>query len=187
MVLAVPAIAVTVALGAAGLAKLREPAAMAALLDSIGLPDHRAAGFAVGAVEMVLASGALLVGGTLPHAAMATAYLAFAVVLVIVLRRGGSPSCGCFGSRSAPPHAVHVAADLGAAAVALAAAIAGTPGLLTGALSSQPWSGVPVVGMGLLGAALLAAMLTVLPEVLGTRRASSAPQSFRLLATDDPA
>lgn len=184
MFLVVPSIAIAVALGAAGLAKLREPAATAALLDSIGLPDHRTTGFALGAVEMVVAVYALLVGGRLSHGAIATAYLAFGVVLIVVLRRGGAPSCGCFGARSAPPHAVHVAADLGAAAVAAAATIAGTPGLLTGVVSDQPWAGLPLVGMGILGAALLVAMLTILPEVLGTRQAPSEPQTFRLLASD---
>jgi hypothetical protein len=182
--LAVPALSVGVALGAGGLAKLRQPSAAIPLLRATGLPATGAAGAALGAIEVLLAVAATAVGGPVAHAFVAVAFAGFAVVLVRVLRHGGATSCGCFGRRSTPPHAIHVGIDATAAVFAGLAALTSTPGLFTGLLDDGGWHAAAILALAVLGGALLIATLTVLPEALTTTRQvppGVAPEPFHLL------
>jgi hypothetical protein len=91
-------------------------------------------------------------------------YVLLALVAALLLR-GGAASCGCFGSDSTPPSWLHVALDLVAAAIAVTAAVAGTPGA-TEVLSELGWTSVlfvPFVGLGI---AAFVAAFDLLPRVL---------------------
>ncbi len=75
----------------------------------------------LGTVELLVGIFALTVGGVGSAVAVAVTYVVFAGV-VVMARRRGLASCGCFGLRSAPPSWVHVAVNAVSGAVAVGAA-----------------------------------------------------------------
>jgi hypothetical protein len=132
-------------------------------------------------VEIALGGGALLVGGRPAALGVAGAYVAFALV-VGAARRRGAESCGCFGAADAPPGPVHVAVDLGSAAVALLAAVPGPPSL--GAAAAEvPLAGVPYLLALALGTWLVVTIDTVGAVVAG-RVTEAAGSRAALLASD---
>lgn len=137
----------------AGVSKLQEPLPTGSTLGALGLPGGVGAARAVGAAEVALAMGALVVGGPWFAAGVAVLYLAFASV-VAAARRRGLPSCGCFGARSAPPGPVHVVVNSVSAVVAAVAAVTGPVPVADG-LWSLGAAGVVVAALVLLGAALV--------------------------------
>lgn len=176
--------AVCLVLVVAGASKLAMPDQVAATLASLGLarrsPRHAAGGRpagtvaarVVGAVEVAVGLGALVVGGPLLAVAVAAAYAAFAVV-VVVARRKGLESCGCFGARSAPPSWVHVGVNVGSAAVALWAAVtAGGPLPAADGLATLGFgTAVVVSGLVLLLATLVVVLDTTVADVVEATRA----------------
>jgi hypothetical protein len=155
---------VSLVLVAAGASKVAAPSATGTTLGALGLPGGDAAARALGVLEVVAGLAALSVGGRPVALAVAVAYAAFAVV-VAVARRRELPTCGCFGARSAPPSAVHVAVNAVSAAVAVAAAVAG-PVPVADALDGSGATGVVVVGLVLLAAALVIVVDTVVADVV---------------------
>jgi hypothetical protein len=145
----------------AGITKLLRPAATGAALEGTRLPSHQGLVRALGAGEVVLAGGVLLVGGTVLAAALAVAYGVFAGFTAYQARRGAG--CGCFGDASAPATSVHVAVDAAGAALAIVAAIGGSPSLLP--LAADPVLGAVTLLGVVLGAQLLRLCLTALPEL----------------------
>ena len=124
-----------------GVAKIASPDGFASLLRTLGLPGTRAVSRACGAVEVVLGVGAVVAGGTIAAALVGLTYTAFAVV-VLLARRSGASSCGCFGSVASPPSPVHVVVNAVSAVVAFAAA-AVDPASLADSLSGQPLLAIP--------------------------------------------
>jgi len=149
-------------LAAAGATKLIEPGPLAAALVQLRSPASPAGAPApttavplavargVGGVELALALLGLAVGGRWVAAGVALAYAVFGVV-VLVARRRGLPSCGCFGSHSGAPSPVHAVVNLLSAAVAVAAAVVGVPAVADG-IAGTVAGGVPVL-IGVLAAA----------------------------------
>ena len=126
---------------AGGVAKLVRPAAFAELLATLGLPGGELAARATGVVEVVLGLAVFVTGARWSAALLAVAYLVFAGTVVLA-RRKGAASCGCFGAADAPPSSVHVGTNLVSAGVAAAAAVVGAESL-SATLAGQPAAGVP--------------------------------------------
>ncbi|MFA9445952.1 MauE/DoxX family redox-associated membrane protein [Egicoccus sp. AB-alg6-2] len=111
----------------AGIAKLRHPVEAR---DALGLRSAHSLLLvrAVGVGELILAGAVLGVGGRWPSAALAVAYLGFALVAYRQQRRGAA--CGCFGAASAPAGPTHVVSNTVVAVAAAATALplgAGAP------------------------------------------------------------
>lgn len=149
---------VCLVLVAAGATKLTEPAALGDALRALHVPGtastvrSRQVARAIGVFEMVLGVGGLAVGGALIAWLVALSYGAFGLVVVLAIRRG-LPSCGCFGARSGSPSPVHAVVNLLSAAVAVVAALRGTPALADG-LDGRGVGGV-FVAVGVLLAAVV--------------------------------
>jgi hypothetical protein len=154
-VLAAPFYVACGLLVASGIAKLWRPAPAVAALEAARLRGGAAAARALGITEVVV--GGLALWRPAPSAAAAAAlYLGFAMFLVRLIRAGTSSTCGCVGSREAPPSPLHVALDLVAVAVSLAVAAWPVPSL-GAAVAASPFAGVPLV-VGLVGAGALVAV-----------------------------
>ena len=140
-----PFLAATVALAAAGAAKLARPDDTARALQVAGLPHHRRLVRVGAAAELAVAAVALALPGPVTGALVAASYAAFTVFVAVALTRGWPlSSCGCFGRPDSKPDWAHVAVDAGATAAAASWAAAGPPPL--GALlSSSPWHGGPLL------------------------------------------
>lgn len=111
----------------AGAAKVRDPAAAAAMLRRAGSPLGGSgmlpvAVRAAGLVEAGVGASAALVGSRLTAVAVVCCYLAFAGVTVRLLRHAPRTSCGCFGRTSSPVGPAHLVLNLVAAGIAIAAA-----------------------------------------------------------------
>ncbi len=165
----------------AGASKLSEPSGTAAALGALGIPGRDAAARALGAVEVGLGLGGLAVGGRVIAAGVAVAYAFFAVV-VLVARRRGLASCGCFGARSAPPSPVHVAVNAVSAAVAAVAAVA-RPVPVADALAAVPWpTAAAALGLVVLVTALVVVLDTVAADVV---EATAALRAQTIAAKED--
>ena len=132
-VLVVSVVAVAWVVIVAGAAKLRDPAPLSAVLHSMGVTVPRSAVRGAGVLEIAMGGLVLVLGSRPVMLTMGFAYLAFAGLLVVAARAGGSMSCGCFGARSSSVGWVGITLDLGSAVVALtAAAVAAPVGLRSG-------------------------------------------------------
>jgi hypothetical protein len=163
----------------AGASKLAAPDQVAPTLAALRLAGParpgrvRGVGAArlVGAVEVALGIAALVLGGVALALGVAAAYLAFAVVVVLARRRGLG-SCGCFGAHSAPPSWVHVAVNVGSAAVAVVAALLdGGPVPAADGLAELGGAGVVVAGLVLLATVLVVVLDTTVADVVEGVRA----------------
>ena len=124
-----------------GTAKLVRPGPFAGLLDTFGMPGGALAARAVGLAELGLGAWAVVTGSRAAAVALAVLYLVFAGTVVLA-RRAGAASCGCFGVVDAPPSTLHVVVNMVSAAVAVAAAAVGAE-TLGATLADQPAAGVP--------------------------------------------
>ncbi len=159
-----PFFAAVALLGAAGIVKLVRPLSTAQALRSAGVPATPAWGRVLGAVELVVAADALVLGGRVAAAAVAACYLGFALFTARLLTLAGETSCGCFGAEDAPATPTHVALNL-TAATAAALAAGWPPGDLRSFLAAQPWSGVPFLAVTALLAWLAYVSLALLPDL----------------------
>jgi hypothetical protein len=156
-------------LAVAGGAKALRPGDTARALALFGWPVGSSVVRAGGAAEAVLAAAALVTGAPLLAAAVGVSYLLFAAwVAAAMFRRVPIASCGCFGTPDTPPTRLHVAVDVAAAAVALAAALSDLPPLAS-TLARQPAAGIPFMALVALVTWMAAMVLTVLPQL--SRRA----------------
>jgi hypothetical protein len=172
-----PLVIVAAVLAAGGVSKVVDPEPTRAMLASMGVRVPAGAARAMGVVELVVGVAAALVGGPVLAGLVAVAYLTFAVVAARLVRLGdAAASCGCFGRLSSRATSLHVAADLVAAGVAVAAAVTGTSGAI-GALEELGWvSGIAYLALAALGTWAFVAVLTVLPGALvAARREPAAP------------
>lgn len=166
MVEAVAAIALGL-LGAAGVAKMVEPAYTAGALAASGLPSMIWIVRLLGMAEIMAAFSGLVFGG-LPALPAAVFYAGFSIFTIGALRRDTPlQSCGCFGREETPPSVAHVVFNIVAAA-ALAAVV------VSDLRPIPPGPAVDValyVGMAALGTFAAALTLTRLPSVLDLARA----------------
>jgi hypothetical protein len=144
---------------ASGIGKIARPAPAVDALAAGGLPGGPVAARALGAVEVLAGAAALWRPTTAAALVVAALYLAFALFLVRLIRRGGATNCGCVGSGEAPPSWLHVVLDATAATVAVGVAVWDVPSLGS-AVTASPMAGVPLV-IGLAGAGALMAIAVV--------------------------
>ena len=162
--LAAPFYIAAALLAVAGAAKVQRPSATVGALRSIGVRAGRRTVQALGAAEVAIGAGAIAIGG-ITGWAVGAAYLAFAVFVLVALRRGGAvASCGCFGTDDSPPTPVHVVLDTAAAGVGFAAAATGLGGI-TDVIADQAAWGIPFIGYVALGTWLAYLALSVLPTL----------------------
>jgi hypothetical protein len=150
--------ALCLVLAASGATKVADPSAFAAALRELGLPgvrggSGRSAAVIVGVVEVGLGLNGLVLGGWLAAGLAAVAYGAFTVV-VLVARRRGLASCGCFGQRSGAPTLTHAAINAVSAVVCAAAAVVGPSALAVG-LEPLPVAAAIAVVLSVLAAAVV--------------------------------
>lgn len=127
--LVVPYLAAALLLAAAGVLKLRRPAAAAQALRTQRMPSSPGLVRVLGLGELVVAVAALAQAPYAP-VLVAAAYAGFtAFVLVPLVTRRPLSSCGCFAEPDTPPTAAHPLVTGGAAAVAVAVAGGGPAGL----------------------------------------------------------
>jgi hypothetical protein len=108
-------------LALAGAAKVLDPTMTVGALRAMGLPSGPGLVRVGAAAELALGIGAAVVGGAVLWALVGASYVAFAAFVVAALRSDRPiGSCGCFGRADTPPAWWHVAANLVAAAAALA-------------------------------------------------------------------
>jgi hypothetical protein len=145
--LAGPYAAAAALLVVAGAPKVVKPGTSVLALRSMRLP---AAGWLVrllGAVEVLIGTAAIAVGGAVPAGLVAGSYAGFAAFVAIAMARGGVlSSCGCFGKPDTPPTRLHMTMNLSAAAVAAAVAVDPLRGLGS-ELADQPLAGVPFLAL----------------------------------------
>jgi hypothetical protein len=123
-------------------------------------------------VEALVGLAALAAPGPVTVGLVALSYVAFSVVVLSALRRGGSlSSCGCFGRPDTPPTGVHLGLNLVLAgtSAAYALSVVGSRTLLA-VLDRQPWSGVPLLGTVLAGVALSVLALSTLGQLVAAQR-----------------
>lgn len=100
-------------LAIAGGAKIIDPAPTSGALRAAQLPDSHVLVRLLGAVELVLAIGGILLGGSSPAVGGALLYIAFALFVSHALRnRLPISSCGCLGSAETPPTRLHIVINL---------------------------------------------------------------------------
>lgn len=153
----------------AGVAKLTDPEPVATTLAALGVRRPGVAR-ALGVVEVLAAVVAMAVGGRVAAIVVGVLYAGFAVVVVLARRRG-LESCGCFGAQSTPPSRLHVAVNAGSAAVAGAAAWVGGPLPVADGLGELGGIGVVVGGLVLLAAIGVVVVDTIVAEVVEETRA----------------
>lgn len=153
--------AVCLVLAASGATKVADPTAFARALAELGVaraqsgadtPRERWAAVLVGVVEIGVGLNGLVLGGSLVAGLAACAYAAFTVVVLIARRRGLS-SCGCFGQHSGTPSLTHAAVNLVSAVVCAVAAVVG-PAALTVGLEGLSLPSAAAVVLGVLAAAV---------------------------------
>jgi hypothetical protein len=169
VVAAGPLAAVSALVGLAGVAKVARPDRTAQALGAAGIglssTVAQVAGRLIGVAEVGLAVAAIALGSRPVALLVAATYVAFAAfTLRLIARTDGQADCGCFGASHEPATRVHVALNLGAAALAVFAA-ADPPGSIRAVLAHQPLAGVPFVALVVLCTWLGHACFTLLTDL----------------------
>lgn len=172
--LAGPFIAAAALLVAAGATKVVRPGTAVLALRSVRLPGSGPLVRIFGALEVVIGTAAIAVGGTVTAVLVGASYAAFAAFVGFARARGGViSSCGCFGKPDTPPTHLHMVMNLLAAALATAVAV--DPGTGIGpVVADQPLYGVPFLALTLVcvwfAYLALSALPTLRPQAQATRR-----------------
>jgi hypothetical protein len=165
-----PALVAAALLSLAGAQKLVDPTMTVGALRALRLPASPLVVRVGSAAELVLGAAAITIGGAVVWSLVALSYLAFAGFVLAALRSGTMiGSCGCFGRDETPPHPLHLALDVGLAAVAGAMALT-TPTAPIEALADHPADAVAVVASAAVALYLLYAAFVELPRTLSLRR-----------------
>jgi hypothetical protein len=170
--LAGPLAVAALVLAVGGAFKLRDPGPTRDMFAAVGIRSgrsRRVLAVLSGVIELALGIATFLVGGWLLAFATSVAFAVFALLALRLVQTASTASCGCFGRHSGRTTGLHVAIDVAAATLALAAGIADAPGLLD-ARSDLPGGGFVFTGLAALGAWLVIAALTVLPDALEAAR-----------------
>jgi hypothetical protein len=179
--LAGPLAVAALVLAAGGAFKLRDPATTRLMFTAIGVRSPKlAAVLAVGAgmVELALGTATFLVGGRVLGLLTTTAFVVFTLLAARLVRLPTTASCGCFGRHSGDATWLHVGVDAVVAVAAFAAAVFDAPGFLA-ARADLPGAGIAFVGMAAIGAWLVIASMTVLPDALVASRRGPQPATVR--------
>ena len=152
-------------LAAAGIAKTVDPTMTVGALRGVGLGIPPLVVRAVGAFEAALAVAAAATGDPVLVFGVAGSYLVFALFVAVALaRRLPIGTCGCFGKIDTPPSWIHIGVNLGAAASAIAVAVADGGGI-AGVVRDQPLAGMPFLLLVVVGAYAAFTALTVVPKL----------------------
>ena len=171
----VPLLAVAGAvLVVSGAAKLRGPADARQAFRRLGIPREREAVAALSLVELAAGVAALVAPVAAVGAAVALLYLAFAAAGERQRRLHGVVSCGCLGAIATEPSRIHAVLNLGLAACAALAALAGTPAAASYALG-HPGAALALVAGIATGTLLVVAALAYLPVTLTAYRGADEP------------
>ncbi|HTO01908.1 MAG TPA: MauE/DoxX family redox-associated membrane protein, partial [Microthrixaceae bacterium] len=155
--------AICLVLVTSGAMKMSGPAGFAAFIEPVvGRRLAPTVARIVGVFELGLGFIGLAFGGRITAGLVALTYALFAVVVIVAIRRA-LPSCGCFGSRSAPPSGAHATANLISVLVAAVATARSTPGMAEGLEGLGLWV-VPTV----LGVLLVAVLVVVVDTRAGS-------------------
>ena len=160
----------------AGLLKARRPEAATGALHAVGLPGGALVVRLLAAGEIAAGVAALMVAQRTGALVLAGTYAVLGVVAWRLLSTApGSPGCGCFGDLRSPVHAVHLAFDLIAAALASMGALSGgaAPSLLSAWGDQHLTVGAPLALATLAGVALSYVLLTVAPGSWGAWEGSA--------------
>ena len=154
-----------------GAFKVVTPSGVIGAIGAIGARFPQWSGRVIGLGEMTIGVSAIVVPGRSIAWIVALGYLALAGV-VLLLRRRGAESCGCFGEITSPPSLTHLSFNLFAAVAAAAhAATGGTPPIeQLGKGSPGGWPLIALLAAVGIGAALT--LLTALPAVLAETTAA---------------
>ena len=156
----------------AGIAKLRAPAVAREALGAPAAVGDTAIR-ALGAGELLLAAGVLLVGGPIVVGALALTYLGFTVVAARQRSRG--ESCGCFGVEADAPTSIgHVLLDGAVVVIAVAAVAVGAPSLLALTAADGSLLSVPFLLGVVVATACAQLLLTALPDLADAARRGAA-------------
>jgi uncharacterized membrane protein YphA (DoxX/SURF4 family) len=152
-------------LALAGVAKLRDPAPTDRALRAIGMPGGWWIVRLLAVAELAVAAWCLFGSGSAAMAALAAAYMAFAGA-ISRMRQAGVADCGCFGERSFEPGAVHLALNMCAGAIAVAAVVVPPPDI--GTLADRAPLEAVAIGAGVACCVYLAyCAFTLLPGLWG--------------------
>ncbi len=163
--LTAPALVAAALLALAGAQKLVDPTMTVGALRAMRLPSSASLVRAGAAAELVLGVAAIAIGVAALWWLVAASYLLFAAFVVAALRGGTMiGSCGCFGREETPPHGIHVALDLGLAALAAATALR-SPTAPLDALADEPGQAAIVVALAVVALYLLHAAFVRLPRL----------------------
>jgi hypothetical protein len=179
--LAGPLAVAALVLAAGGAFKLRDPEPTRSMFTEIGVRSPRLATMLAvgsGVAELALGTATFLVGGRVLGLLTAAAFVVFTLLAARLVRLPTTASCGCFGRHSGDTTWLHVGVDAAVAAVALTAAVLDAPGFLD-ARGDLPGAGIAFVGMAAIGAWLVIATMTVLPDALVASRRGPQPATVR--------
>ncbi len=150
----------------AGVLKLRAPNAMRRSLRLAGVSLPPSAVRALGLAELAVGAAGANWPGPLTGGLVATSYAVFAAFVLRLGRLAGSADCGCFGEAGASVGPIHVALNVAACGLAIAAALDPPPGL-NWIAGRTPLIAVPLA-LGTVAAAFAAYLaFTALPVAWG--------------------
>jgi hypothetical protein len=169
--LAGPFMIAAAVLALAGVRKLLDPGSTQGALREMGLPWRGPVVPAMAVAEILTGVWALIEGSRGSATLLALWYVAFAVFVVVALRRETPlSSCGCIGRPDTPPTIAHVLVNVLFALVALGVAV-DPYGPVEAVLGDQPWAAVPFLLWLAVGVYIVYLVLAVLPVTLGAAAA----------------
>lgn len=186
--LAGPLAVAALVLVAGGASKLRDPAPTRGMFTALGVRSPGWPGLLAvvsGTIELGLGVAVFLVGGRVLASLTAVAFVLFTVFAVRLVRLPTTASCGCFGRHSGEATWLHVTVDAVVASVVVAAAFFDAPGFLP-ARAELPGAGFAFAGLAAIGAWLVVATITALPDALVAARRGPRPgivRTFELTRT----
>ncbi len=157
---------VAVLLLTAGIAKLVRPGPTVDVARAGGLAASSFLVRCFALAEVAAGAAGIIIGGRTVAVSVAVLYLLFAGFVAMLMMRGiTTAGCGCFGQATEePPGAIHIAVDIGAGLIGIAAAVVSVP-RASEVLSSQPAFGLPYAFFVAVGAWLLISVLTDLTRL----------------------
>lgn len=180
-----PLVIAAVVLTVAGTAKVIDPTPAAEALRAIGAPASTAIVVAIGTAEVAIGGAATVVGGPLLAAAVAVAYVAFAIVAWRMSTAASISGCGCFGRGGARPGPTHIVVTAMAAAGAAGAAFAGAGGAVA-IVADTPAAGLPALAGIAMAAVAVVVLLTTAAEALSLTRVDTAPSASSFHLVENP-
>jgi hypothetical protein len=164
-----PFLAACALLAIAGTMKIVRPDTAREAARALRLPGSAAAVRALGALELVLAAGGVMIGR---GAALAVAgcYALLTVTALVLWRRAPGTPCGCLGATATPASGAHVIVNAGAMLVAAICATGTSP---LSVIAGQPLVGLPLFLLTACATWLAALVMDALPTLRAAVREGS--------------